>query len=231
MHLATYLGLLHTGEQTLAASMRQVADGHADESDVHHQLHLLAGWCDAHVDALSPLVERYGEHPAGEPERLHAAVPGDPTDPSPYRPSSRRFPDPVHLRVEAVPEYAYVTGLGTARLDGLLEQAAALRAAVLDKGALIQILREPKNSLVRQYQTMMGFENVQLKFTDDALEAIAEEALKRNVGARGLKIIIEELMLDVMYTIPSESSIAECVVTREVVLNRSQPITLFRKAG
>ncbi|MEU0956470.1 4-alpha-glucanotransferase [Streptomyces niveus] len=68
---------------------------------------------------------------------LHAAVPGDPTDPSPYRPSSRRFPDPVHLRVEAVPEYAYVTGLGTARLDGLLEQAAALRAGVLDKGALI----------------------------------------------------------------------------------------------
>ncbi|MFC9603918.1 4-alpha-glucanotransferase [Streptomyces niveus] len=68
---------------------------------------------------------------------LHAAVPGDPTDPSPYRPSSRRFPDPVHLRVEAVPEYAYVAGLGTARLDGLLEQAAALRAGVLDKGALI----------------------------------------------------------------------------------------------
>ncbi|MET4923760.1 4-alpha-glucanotransferase [Streptomyces sp. PSRA5] len=68
---------------------------------------------------------------------LHAAVPGDPTDPSPYRPSSRRFPDPVHLRVEAVPEYAYVTGRGTALLDGLLERAAGLRAAVLDKGALI----------------------------------------------------------------------------------------------
>lgn len=68
---------------------------------------------------------------------LHAAVPGDPTDPSPYRPSSRRFPDPVHLRVEAVPEYAYVNGQGAARLDGLLEEAAGLRAAVLDKGALI----------------------------------------------------------------------------------------------
>ena len=101
----------------------------------------------------------------------------------------------------------------------------------LDKAALIEILREPKNSLVRQYETMMGFENVQLKFTDDALEAIAEEALKRNVGARGLKIIIEELMLDVMYDVPSDASIAECVITREVVENRSQPITLFRKAG
>src|SRR2546421_805304 len=101
----------------------------------------------------------------------------------------------------------------------------------LDKGTLIEILREPKNSLVRQYQTIMGFENVTLKFHDDALEAIAEEALKRNVGARGLKIIIEELMLEIMYTIPSQDAISECVITREVVINRSQPITLYRKAG
>jgi ATP-dependent Clp protease ATP-binding subunit ClpX len=101
----------------------------------------------------------------------------------------------------------------------------------LDRGALIEILREPKNSLVRQYQTIMGFENVTLKFTDDALEAIAEEALKRNVGARGLKIIIEELMLEIMYTIPSQDAISECVITREVVENRAQPITLYRKAG
>src|SRR3954453_20628975 len=101
----------------------------------------------------------------------------------------------------------------------------------LDKGALIEILREPKNSLVRQYQTIMGFENVELRFTDEALEAIAEEALKRNVGARGLKIIIEELMLEIMYTIPSQHEISECVITREVVDNRSQPITLYKKAG
>jgi ATP-dependent Clp protease ATP-binding subunit ClpX len=101
----------------------------------------------------------------------------------------------------------------------------------LDKGTLIEILREPKNSLVRQYQTIMGFENVILKFHDDALEAIAEEALKRNVGARGLKIIIEELMLEIMYTIPSQDAISECVITREVVINRSQPITMYRKAG
>jgi 4-alpha-glucanotransferase len=68
---------------------------------------------------------------------LHAAVPGRPTDPSPYRPSSRRFPDPVHLRIEDVPEYAYVTGAGRKRLDALTERAAGLRAAVLDEGALI----------------------------------------------------------------------------------------------
>ncbi|MGK2856794.1 MAG: ATP-dependent Clp protease ATP-binding subunit ClpX [Thermoanaerobaculia bacterium] len=101
----------------------------------------------------------------------------------------------------------------------------------LDKQALVDILKEPKNSLVRQYETMMGFENVSLKFTDDALEAIAEEALTRNVGARGLKIIIEELMLELMYTIPSDDSVSECVITRETVVNRTQPIKLFRKAG
>ena len=101
----------------------------------------------------------------------------------------------------------------------------------LDKESLVEILKEPKNSLVRQYQTMLGFENVDLTFDEDALEAIAEEALKRNVGARGLKIIIEELMLDLMYTLPSQNSISECVITRDVVLNRSEPVKLFRKAG
>jgi ATP-dependent Clp protease ATP-binding subunit ClpX len=78
---------------------------------------------------------------------------------------------------------------------------------------------------------MLEFENVSLKFTDDALEAIAEEALTRNVGARGLKIIIEELMLDVMYQVPSDEEVEECVVTKETVKNRTKPITILRKAG
>jgi ATP-dependent Clp protease ATP-binding subunit ClpX len=101
----------------------------------------------------------------------------------------------------------------------------------LDQDALVEILKEPKNSLVRQYQTMLNFENVQLSFDDDALEAIAEQALQRKVGARGLKIIIEELMLDLMYTVPSQNSISECVITKKVVLNRDEPVMLFRKAG
>jgi ATP-dependent Clp protease ATP-binding subunit ClpX len=101
----------------------------------------------------------------------------------------------------------------------------------LDQDALVEILKEPKNSLVRQYQTMLNFENVQLSFDDDALEAIAEQALQRKVGARGLKIIIEELMLDLMYTVPSQNSISECVITKKVVLDRDEPVMLFRKAG
>jgi len=101
----------------------------------------------------------------------------------------------------------------------------------LDQSALVEILKEPKNSLVKQYQTMLEFENVRLRFTDDAIEAIAEEALSRNVGARGLKIIIEDLMLDVMYQIPSDDDIEECVVTRDVVKHHTNPITILRKAG
>ncbi len=72
----------------------------------------------------------------------------------------------------------------------------------LDRAALVAILKEPKNSLVKQYQTILEFENVGLRFTDDAVDEIADEAMKRNVGARGLKVILEELMLDVMYRDP-----------------------------
>ena len=101
----------------------------------------------------------------------------------------------------------------------------------LDAGALVRILKEPKNSLLRQYETMFEFEDVKLKVTDEAMVAIARESIKRNVGARGLRIIMEELMLDMMYKIPSEPSIKECVITEEVVESRVQPMMLFKQAG
>ena len=101
----------------------------------------------------------------------------------------------------------------------------------LDRAALVAILREPKNSLIKQYQTLLEFENVGLRFTDDALEAVADEAMSRNLGARGLKVILEEIMLDVMYRVPSEEEIEECVVTRDAVQRRAAPILSLRKAG
>jgi len=101
----------------------------------------------------------------------------------------------------------------------------------LDRAALVRILTEPKNSLVRQYETMLSFEGVELRFTDDALVAIAEEAISRKVGARGLKIILEELMLEIMYEVPSRSDVTEIVVTREVVERRVAPLASMRKAG
>src|SRR5690242_1387345 len=87
----------------------------------------------------------------------------------------------------------------------------------LDEAALVRILHEPKNSLIRQYQTILEFEGVELKFTDEALKAVAREALKRNVGARGLRIILEELMLDLMYTIPSQRDVKQILINEEVV--------------
>ena len=101
----------------------------------------------------------------------------------------------------------------------------------LDKPALVQILTTPRNAITRQYQKLFEYENVKLSFTDDGLEAIAEAALERKIGARGLRMIIEDLMLDLMYTLPGQKKIKECVITREAVLAKDKSITLVEKAG
>jgi ATP-dependent Clp protease ATP-binding subunit ClpX len=101
----------------------------------------------------------------------------------------------------------------------------------LDKDALVKILTEPRNALMKQYQKIFEYENVTLTFTKDALEAIAEQSLQRKIGARGLRLILEDLMLDLMYQLPSRSDITECVITREVVENKTAPIILMEKAG
>ncbi|SHI31135.1 ATP-dependent protease ATP-binding subunit ClpX [Propionispora hippei] len=94
----------------------------------------------------------------------------------------------------------------------------------LDEEALIRILLEPKNALVKQYQKFLEMDNVQLEFKEDALRSIATEALKRNTGARGLRAIIEGIMRNVMYEVPSRTDITKCTVTKEVVLNKEEPI-------
>ena len=101
----------------------------------------------------------------------------------------------------------------------------------LDKSALVEILTAPKNAIIRQYQRMFDYESVKLRFTDDSLEAIADLAITRKIGARGLRMIIEDLMLDLMYNLPSMKKVKECVVTPEVVLDREKPITLIEKVG
>jgi ATP-dependent Clp protease ATP-binding subunit ClpX len=101
----------------------------------------------------------------------------------------------------------------------------------LDKHALVQILSKPKNAIVRQYQKLFEFENVRLKFSDDALEAIAMLAMERKVGARGLRMILEDLMLDLMYYLPSYKKVREFQVTKEMVLAQKISLTLLEKAG
>jgi len=93
----------------------------------------------------------------------------------------------------------------------------------LDEAALVRILTEPKNALVKQYQKLLEMDNVTLEFDQEALDEIAREAIKRNTGARGLRAIIESIMLDVMYEAPSRSELSNCVVTKEAVQAKIAP--------
>jgi ATP-dependent Clp protease ATP-binding subunit ClpX len=101
----------------------------------------------------------------------------------------------------------------------------------LDEVALMDILTRPKNAIVKQYQRLFEFENVRLKFSDDALRAVARQAMARKVGARGLRMILEELMLDLMYHLPSQKKVKEFEVTREMVEKRDVSLAMMEKAG
>jgi ATP-dependent Clp protease ATP-binding subunit ClpX len=98
----------------------------------------------------------------------------------------------------------------------------------LDKEALVQILTEPKNALIRQYKKFFDFDGVELDFSVDALEAVAEQSMLRGTGARGLRAILEEVLLNVMYDLPSRKDVGKCVISREVVLERVNPTLVPR---
>src|SRR6476659_8234457 len=112
------------------------------------------------------------------------------------------------IKFGLIPEF-----VGRLPVVGMLED--------LDENALIEILTRPKNAIIKQYQRLFEFENVRLKFNDEALRAIARQAMVRKVGARGLRMILEELMLDLMYHLPSQKKLKEFEVTREMVEKRS----------
>ncbi len=98
----------------------------------------------------------------------------------------------------------------------------------LDQETLVQILTEPKNALAKQYQRFFELENVELEFSEEALSAVADLALKRATGARGLRAILEEVLLDVMYDLPSREDISKCIITEEVVRDRVNPTLVKR---
>jgi ATP-dependent Clp protease ATP-binding subunit ClpX len=99
----------------------------------------------------------------------------------------------------------------------------------LDESALVDILTKPKNALVRQYMKFFEFDGVELEFTEDALAAISEQAIKRGTGARGLRAIMEEVLLGVMYELPSRQDITKCLVDRDVVLTGVNPTLVPRE--
>jgi ATP-dependent Clp protease ATP-binding subunit ClpX len=118
------------------------------------------------------------------------------------------------LRFGLIPEFV-----------GRLPVLSAVHA--LDKEALIRILVEPKNALLKQYQKIFQFDDVDLVFTDDALDAVGDEALKRGTGARGLRAILEEVLLEVMYDLPSRTDVERCVIDRSVVLDKVLPTLII----
>ena len=122
------------------------------------------------------------------------------------------------IKFGLIPEF-----VGRMPVVGVLEE--------LDETALMDILTRPKNAIVKQYQRLFEFENVRLKFSDDALRAVARQAMARKVGARGLRMILEELMLDLMYHLPSQKKVKEFEVTREMVDKRAVSLAMMEKAG
>jgi len=101
----------------------------------------------------------------------------------------------------------------------------------LDEDALMEILTEPKNALVKQYQKFFEFEDTALKFTDGALKAVSQEAIHRKSGARGLRAILEDVMLDIMYDLPTQPNVKECIVNEDVVLSEADPILLYESGS
>ena len=97
----------------------------------------------------------------------------------------------------------------------------------LDEDALLRILVEPKNAVCKQFQKLMELEGVKLEFTQEALEELAAQALLRKTGARGLRAILEKVMLDVMYDIPARPGVSKCVMTREVITQQSEPLLVY----
>ena len=100
----------------------------------------------------------------------------------------------------------------------------------LDEGALIKILVDPKNALTKQYKKLFDMENVQLRFTEGALLAVAKQAIERKAGARGLRAILESIMLDVMYDVPSEPDIKEVIVSEDTVAKGEKPLVVYEHA-
>nr|MBA3282325.1 AAA family ATPase [Acidimicrobiia bacterium] len=127
------------------------------------------------------------------------------------------MPEDLH-KFGLIPEF-----IGRLPVVGVVDQ--------LDLPALVKILVEPRNALVKQYQKFFELENVELEFTDDALQAIAAQAILRATGARGLRAILEEVLLNVMYDLPSRDDVERCVIDADVVLEKVNPTLVPRQAA
>ena len=115
------------------------------------------------------------------------------------------------VRFGLIPEF-----IGRLPVTAMLEE--------LDEAALVSILTEPKNAVIKQYQKLFDFDGISLEFTEDAIKEVARTALTRKTGARGLRAILEQVMLDVMYDLPGNEKIAKCIITRESIIGTGKPV-------
>ena len=136
--------------------------------------------------------------------------------------------DPGELFAQVLPEDLVKYGM-IPEFIGRLPMVGAVRS--LDREALVKILTEPKNSLVKQYAKIFGFEDVELEFTDDGLDAVSDQALLRGTGARGLRAIMEEVLLNTMYDLPGRTDIGKVVIDADTVRNKVNPTLVPRKAA
>jgi ATP-dependent Clp protease ATP-binding subunit ClpX len=141
---------------------------------------------------------------------------------------SKQDKDPGELFIQVLPEDLLKFGL-IPEFVGRLPVVGAVSA--LDREALVEILVEPKNALVKQYKKFFEFEDVELEFAPDALQAVADQALRRGTGARGLRAILEEVLLNTMYDLPGRSDVGKCVIDGATVRERVNPTLLPRDAA
>ena len=199
----------HGGQRPAAGRPQAPAPGVLPDRHDEHPVHLRRRVRRAREDHRAPRAAR--RRSASRPRSSRTAT-------ATSAPRSRSVEPQDLIKYGLIPEF-----VGRLPVVGTLHE--------LDKPALMQILTQPRNAITRQYQKLFEYENVKLRFADDALEAIAESALERKIGARGLRMIIEDLMLDLMYSLPNQKKVRECVITREVVEAKDKPIALIEKAG
>ena len=128
-------------------------------------------------------------------------------------------------------EYRDMSAEGTTPDDAERVLRAGLEAYDLDEADLVRILTEPKNALVRQYQKLFELDHVQLRFTPNALKAIAARAIERKTGARGLRNVMERTMLDIMFRLPSMPGVKECLINRAVIEKGKEPVLLYDESA
>ena len=212
--------LLKIVEGCVASVPPQGGRKHPSQDFIQIRTHDILFICGGAFEGLSQSIEhrlatgnsRLGFRSASRPSASKDPGEGGAANGQVYNPIAHMIPDDLK-------EYGFIP-----ELVGRLPITAYLDA--LDEAALIRVLTEPRNAIIKQYQQLLSMDSVELVFTPKALEAAASQAIKRNTGARGLRSIIEETLLDVMYELPSVNGVTSCAIDADTILGHAPPIVL-----